>query len=115
MRELYDRRLKTVKDILKRLVFSTNDRENAMNKLIFPLVEGRVLTWLTGEGYPIDSLEYNESGPLTGPGVELYRARLFIKAMTDCDLLPADPSTKFEVSVSCVLSVPLLMGAARLS
>ncbi|TFK59904.1 hypothetical protein BDN72DRAFT_905435, partial [Pluteus cervinus] len=97
MRELYDRRLKSVKQVLKRLIFTTTDIGNSTNQLIFELVQARVITWLMGYGYPPGSLEYEAYGQMTGPKTGLYRARLFMKALTDCDLLPADPSSKFEV------------------
>ncbi len=70
-----------------------------MNKIIFELVQARVITWLMGSGHPKGSLEWEMFGAMTGPDADLFRARKLLKALTDSDLLPADPSENLEVRI----------------
>ncbi|TFK60103.1 hypothetical protein BDN72DRAFT_864626 [Pluteus cervinus] len=102
VRGLYNRQILSVEDVLEALEFTTSDVENTANKLIFDLFQDRVVTWLRGRGHPAGSALEQAAVPSESP--ELFRARAFVKALSECVLLPANPARKLKVALTGVQS-----------
>jgi hypothetical protein len=101
-----DRRIKSVRDIIKRLKFVTKDvAQSESHDLLRCIFQYRVLRWLHGKGHPeqLGGAHISQAVQDAERDDPLVRARLMLRAITDSDLLPLDPS--FHLTVSFLISV----------
>ena len=104
-----DRRIASVSDILDRVKFSTKDScPSELDKLLYTAFQVRFRRWLCGKGHPAqlrgkfigdELFTAEEHDPLA-------RARCFLHAASDLDLIPLSPSLQFKVC-SLVITDPV--------
>ncbi|KAJ7490892.1 hypothetical protein FB451DRAFT_1166211 [Mycena latifolia] len=101
---MYDCRITSVDQIISRLIFcmDTGDRRDALSTVFFQLFSLRVHRWLRGRGHPAtptvvdfvgeDLFNEERDDPLV-------RARLFMSAMVDSQVMPLDDAFKFQITL----------------
>jgi hypothetical protein len=98
-----DRRVTSISDILDRLTFSTKEIfPSELDKLLYTSFQVRFRRWLRGKGHPASLKgDFVEDGLFTIEEHDpLARARLFLHAISDLDLIPLRPSFQLKVSIS---------------
>ncbi|KAJ7472092.1 hypothetical protein FB451DRAFT_1175850 [Mycena latifolia] len=101
---MYDCRITSVDQIISRLIFcvDTGDRRDALSTVFFQLFSLRIHRWLRGRGHPAtptvvdfvgeDLFNEERDDPLV-------RARLFMSAMVDSQVVPLDDAFKFQITL----------------
>ncbi|KAJ6449656.1 hypothetical protein C8R45DRAFT_1224338 [Mycena sanguinolenta] len=113
---LYERRVKTPDDIVKRLYFSTVDEPSAREDLLFKLFQWRLHRWLLGRGYPkelrsqrvfgTDGTVRKEDGIISDSDYRVHktspviRGTLFLCSMSESPLLPVPPNDPLIIRLS---------------
>jgi hypothetical protein len=94
-----NRRVTSVSDIMDRLEFTARNPPSDLDDFIRDIFQFRLHRWLKGDGHP-DAIRGGivpEKDFLQNVGNPLIRACLLLKSISDCDILPLDPSIRFTV------------------
>lgn len=95
----YDRRVTHYNQIMDQVAFKTNEPDADPARTFFDLFQLRFKRWIMGKGYsssmcgsfvPQKIFDSEQENPA-------IRAQAFLLAISDSDLLPADPNDKFQV------------------
>lgn len=111
----YNRRVKSPSDVIERLQFSTNSPNSLRNKALCSLFQIHIKNWLLGEGYPegVRGVTVDDSTFASATSQPLFRPKLFLMAMSDCELIPVSED-KFEVCYPSVSTYQASHAHARL-
>jgi hypothetical protein len=94
------RRVSSVMDVRTKLQFLTTGASSEIADLLYGVFQYRLIRWIKGKGHPIKlrGTYILESVFDAECGDALVRARLLLRAVSDSELLPSNPSVRLQVS-----------------
>lgn len=103
---MYNRRVTSVSQILDRLEFYSLDPDDDPSRTFFHLFQLHLRRWLQGRGHPPSLRGTIISEEMYDRDVDdpLVRAKAFLLAISDSELLPMDSGEKFTVRSHIIAS-----------